>query len=142
MALPFSSGSSQDQMNILFIVADDLRTSLGCYGNSIVKTPHLDQLASRSVRFTTATCQQAVCAPSRTSFLTGRRPDTTKLFSNTKASYWRESAGNFTTLPQHFKNAGYVTVSVGKIFHPGIIIIKLCSIWVEAQPTEKIQKEG
>ena len=117
--IQISAESRGKPMNVLFIVSDDLRPALASYGNAIVQTPHLDKLARRSVRFTTAASQLAVCAPSRTSFLTGRRPDTTKLFSNKGATYWRENAGNFTTLPQHFKNAGYVGVSVGKIFHPG-----------------------
>ena len=108
-------------MNVLFIVSDDLRPALSSYGDAIVQTPNLDKLAKRSVRFSTATSQLAVCAPSRTSFLTGRRPDTIRLFSNKNATYWRDDAGNFTTLPQHFKKAGYVTVSVGKIFHPGTL---------------------
>ena len=120
-----SKESLQKQLNVLFIVSDDLRPSLGSYGNAIIQTPTLDELAERSVRFTTAASQLAVCAPSRTSFLTGRRPDTTKLISNKKPAYWRENAGNFTTLPQHFKNAGYVTVSVGKIFHPGTCKLSL-----------------
>lgn len=111
----------ENQMNVLFIVSDDLRPSLGSYRDAVVKTPNLDKLAQRSVRFTTAAAQQAVCAPSRISFLTGRRPDTTKLLSNKKATYWRDNAGNFTSLPQHFKDAGYVTLSAGKIFHPGRI---------------------
>ena len=111
--------SSSRQMNVLFIVSDDLRPALSSYGDAIVQTPNLDKLAKRSVRFSTASSQLAVCAPSRTSFLTGRRPDTTKLFSNKNATYWRDNAGNFTSLPQHFKKAGYLTVSVGKIFHPG-----------------------
>ena len=106
-------------MNVLFIVSDDLRPALSSYGDAIVQTPNLDKLAMRSVRFSTAASQLAVCAPSRTSFLTGRRPDTTKLFSNRNATYWRDNAGNFTSLPQHFKKAGYLSVSVGKIFHPG-----------------------
>ena len=120
---PFTSSSRhqprEDRPNVLFIVADDLRTSLGCYGNALIKTPHLDGLAARSVRFSTVASQVAVCAPSRTSFLTSRRPDTTRLYSNKGPTYWRETAGNFTTLPQHFKEAGYWTVTVGKVFHPG-----------------------
>ncbi|XP_056394409.1 iduronate 2-sulfatase [Hyla sarda] len=104
--------------NVLFVIVDDLRTSLGCYGDNIVKSPNIDQLASMSVRFTNAYAQQAVCAPSRVSFLTGRRPDTTRLFDFN--SYWREHAGNYSTLPQYFKEHGYVTMSVGKVFHPGI----------------------
>ncbi|XP_069842372.1 iduronate 2-sulfatase [Dendropsophus ebraccatus] len=104
--------------NVLLIIVDDLRTSLGCYGDSIVKSPNIDQLASSSVLFTNAYAQQAVCAPSRVSFLTGRRPQTTRLFDFN--SYWRKHAGNYSTLPQYFKEHGYVTMSVGKVFHPGI----------------------
>ena len=115
-----SNGSPQDKMNVLLIVADDFRQALGSYGNTVVKTPNLDQLSQRSIRFTKAASQQAVCGPSRISFLTGRRPDTTKLVYNKKLTYWRVNAGNFTTLPQHFKDSGYFTASSGKVFHPGI----------------------
>ncbi|XP_064607791.1 iduronate 2-sulfatase-like [Liolophura sinensis] len=104
--------------NVLFIVVDDLRPSLGCYGYPNVVTPNIDQLASHSMMFTNAFSQQALCGPSRTAFLLSRRPETTKKFDNVE-SYWRKFPGNFTTLPQHFKENGYHTVSVGKIFHPG-----------------------
>ncbi|XP_029918348.1 iduronate 2-sulfatase [Myripristis murdjan] len=104
--------------NVLFIMADDLRTTLGCYGDPVVKSPNIDQLASKSQVFLNAYAQQAVCGPSRTSMLTSRRPDTTRLYDFN--SYWRVHAGNYTTLPQYFKSRGYFTMSVGKIFHPGI----------------------
>uniref|UniRef100_A0A8C5Q3H4 Iduronate 2-sulfatase n=1 Tax=Leptobrachium leishanense TaxID=445787 RepID=A0A8C5Q3H4_9ANUR len=104
--------------NVLLIIVDDLRTSLGSYGDDVVKSPNIDQLASQSVIFTNAYAQQAVCAPSRVSFLTGRRPQTTRLFDFN--SYWRTHAGNYSTLPQYFKEHGYETMSVGKVFHPGI----------------------
>ncbi|XP_020656679.3 iduronate 2-sulfatase isoform X1 [Pogona vitticeps] len=107
-----------DGMNVLFIVADDLRPALGAYGDPLVRSPNIDQLASRSVVFQNAFAQQAVCAPSRVSFLTGRRPDTTRLYDFD--SYWRVHAGNYSTLPQYFKDNGYITMSVGKVFHPGI----------------------
>ncbi|KAK3606715.1 hypothetical protein CHS0354_005853 [Potamilus streckersoni] len=103
--------------NILLIIVDDLRPTLGCYGNGIFLTPNIDSLARKSVVFKKAFAQQALCGPSRTSFLTSRRPDTTRLYD--LHSYWRETAGNFTSLPQHFKENGYFTQSVGKIFHPG-----------------------
>ncbi|XP_009995399.1 PREDICTED: iduronate 2-sulfatase [Chaetura pelagica] len=105
-------------MNILFIVVDDLRPVLGCYGDKLVKTPNIDQLASQSIVFSNAYAQQAVCAPSRVSFLTGRRPDTTRLYDF--YSYWRVHAGNYSTMPQYFKENGYMTLSVGKVFHPGV----------------------
>ncbi|XP_078067902.1 iduronate 2-sulfatase [Mustelus asterias] len=109
----------EGKMNVLFIVADDLRTSLGCYSDPIVKSPNIDQLASKSVVFKNAFAQQALCGPSRTSFLTSRRPDTTRLYDHN--SYWRAHAGNYTTLPQYLKMHGYITLSVGKVFHPGIV---------------------
>uniref|UniRef100_UPI003AAD873F iduronate 2-sulfatase n=1 Tax=Centroberyx gerrardi TaxID=166262 RepID=UPI003AAD873F len=108
----------KERRNVLFIMADDLRTSLGCYGDTVVKSPNIDQLASKSQVFLNAYAQQAVCGPSRTSMLTSRRPDTTRLYDFN--SYWRVHAGNYTTLPQYFKSRGYDTMSVGKIFHPGI----------------------
>lgn len=108
----------RERRNVLFIMADDLRTSLGCYGDAVAKTPNIDQLASRSQVFLNAFAQQAVCAPSRTSMLTSRRPDTTRLYDFN--SYWRTHSGNYTTLPQYFKSRGYHTMSVGKVFHPGI----------------------
>ncbi|NXC15173.1 IDS sulfatase, partial [Corythaeola cristata] len=107
-----------DGMNVLFIVVDDLRPVLGCYGDQLVKSPNIDQLASQSIVFSNAYAQQAVCAPSRVSFLTGRRPDTTRLYDF--YSYWRVHAGNYSTMPQYFKENGYVTLSVGKVFHPGM----------------------
>uniref|UniRef100_A0A8I3PHW6 Iduronate 2-sulfatase n=2 Tax=Canis lupus familiaris TaxID=9615 RepID=A0A8I3PHW6_CANLF len=103
-------------LNVLLIIVDDLRPSLGCYGDKLVRSPNIDQLASHSLLFQNAFAQQAVCAPSRVSFLTGRRPDTTRLYDFN--SYWRVHAGNFSTLPQYFKENGYVTMSVGKVFHP------------------------
>ncbi|XP_021262046.1 iduronate 2-sulfatase isoform X2 [Numida meleagris] len=105
-------------MNVLFIVVDDLRPVLGCYGDKLVKSPNIDQLASQSIVFSNAYAQQAVCAPSRVSFLTGRRPDTTRLYDF--YSYWRVHAGNYSTVPQYFKENGYMTMSVGKVFHPGV----------------------
>ena len=100
--------------NVLFIVADDYRPELGCYG-SAARTPNLDALAKRGLRFDMAFCQQAVCNPSRSSFLTGRRPDTLRQWSN--GQHFREKNPDVTTMPQWFKENGYVTRDVGKIFH-------------------------
>ncbi|XP_052089496.1 iduronate 2-sulfatase-like [Mytilus californianus] len=108
---------SEGKLNVLLIVADDLRPSLGCYGYEPLITPNIDLLASQSVVFNRTYAQQAICGPSRASFLTSRRPNTTHVYD--QHTYWRKKGGNFTTLPQHFKNNGYVTFSVGKIFHPG-----------------------
>ncbi|KAL4631555.1 iduronate 2-sulfatase [Arapaima gigas] len=109
---------SAAKINVLLIVSDDLRSSLE------VKSPSLDQLASKSAVFRNAFAQQAVCGPSRISFLTSRRPDTTRLYDFN--SYWRVHAGNYTTLPQYFKSNGYTTMSVGKVFHPGEEVSFFC----------------
>ncbi len=100
--------------NVLFVVADDLRAELGCYG-SAAKTPHLDALGKRGVVFERAYCQQAVCNPSRSSFLCGKRPDTLHLWNN--GTHFRELNPDVLTLPEHFKANGYATRGVGKIFH-------------------------
>lgn len=100
--------------NILFIMADDLRPELGCYG-SVAHTPHLDALAKRGVRFNHAYCQQAVCNPSRSSMLTGLRPGTLGLYVN--GTHFRELRPGVMTLPLWFKEHGFTTRCVGKIFH-------------------------
>lgn len=103
-----------EQPNVLFIVADDLRPELGCYG-SVARTPNLDALAKRGVRFERAYCQQALCNPSRSSFLTGKRPDSLHIWSN--GIHFREKNPNVVTMPEQFKRMGYETRCVGKIFH-------------------------
>ncbi|XP_076293259.1 iduronate 2-sulfatase isoform X2 [Lasioglossum baleicum] len=106
------------QHNFLLIIIDDLRPALECYGDKNAYTPNINRLAKNAAIFSQAFAQQALCAPSRNSFLTSRRPDTLQLYDF--YSYWRKDVGNFTTLPQHLKNNGYVTKSIGKVFHPGI----------------------
>jgi iduronate 2-sulfatase len=100
--------------NVLFIMADDLRPELGCYG-SVAQTPHLDALARRGMLFRRAYCQQAVCNPSRSSMLTGLRPGTLGLYVN--GTHFRELKPEVTTLPLWMKEHGYTTRCVGKIFH-------------------------
>ena len=102
------------QPNVLFIAVDDLRTSLGCYGDTLVKSPNIDRFATTARRFEHAYTQQAVCGPSRTSLLTGRLPDNTRVWHN--RNLFRDAEPDIVTLPQLFKNHGYHTVSLGKIF--------------------------
>ena len=106
---------SKDKLNVLFIASDDLRPDLGCYGNTIVHSPNIDRLASESVVFNKAYCQQAVCAPSRASIMSGCRPDTTKVYD--LSTPLRSTLPNVLTLPQFYKQQGYETISVGKIYH-------------------------
>ncbi len=110
--------SLRAETNVLFIVADDLNCSLSPYGDTTAITPNLDRLASRGLLFNRAYCQQAVCNPSRSSFLTGLRPD--KVGVDDLRKYFRDTAPNGAqrvTLPQHFKNHGYFCQDIGKIFH-------------------------
>ncbi|XP_055609814.1 iduronate 2-sulfatase [Uranotaenia lowii] len=104
--------------NVLMIMLDDFRPAIRALGDTKAITPNIDRLVALGQSFTDAFAQQAICAPSRNSMLTGRRPDTTRLYDF--YSYWREFAGNFTTIPQYFKEHGYRTHSIGKIFHPGV----------------------
>ncbi|MHC4123783.1 MAG: sulfatase [Planctomycetota bacterium] len=104
-----------DKPNVLFIIADDLRPDLGCYGNKTIKSPNIDKLASMGTVFKRAYCQIAICNPSRISFLSGHRPDTTGVHDNVR--FLRDNMPDVVTLPQLFKNHGYTTLSIGKIFH-------------------------
>jgi len=103
------------KLNILFIAVDDLRPELGCYGNTIVKSPHIDRLAEQGMTFTRAYCQTALCNPSRTSLMTGLYPNSTKVWTN--AESFREIAPDTVTLAQHFKQNGYHSLAIGKIYH-------------------------
>ena len=108
---------AKEKLNVLFIAVDDLRPELGCYGTPIIKTPNIDRLAARGLLFERAYCQQAVCNPSRVALLTSLRPDTTRVYD--LPTRFRDKVPDALTLPQHFKNNGYFTIDIGKIFHLG-----------------------
>lgn len=105
------------QTNILFIAIDDLRPELASYKADGIQTPHIDRLAGRGLQFNAAYCQYPVCNPSRSSFLTGKRPEELGILSNRIAL--REKWPDLVTLPQHFRNNGYFTAGLGKLFHVG-----------------------
>jgi arylsulfatase A-like enzyme len=113
------SGSQQAEKelrpNILFIPVDDLRPDIGAFGDTTAITPNIDRLAAEGLIFTRAYCQQAVCNPSRASLLTGLRPDSLRVWD--LRTNFRHKVPEAVTLPQYFKNNGYHTVGIGKIFH-------------------------
>lgn len=107
----------QQKKNVLFIAVDDLRPELACYGATYMKTPNIDKLARQGMLFENAYCQQAVCAPSRNSIMTGLRPDAMNIYD--LGTFFRTTVPDVVTLPQQFKEQGYVTEAVGKIYHLG-----------------------
>jgi len=104
-----------DRPNVLFIAVDDLRPEFGAYGADYIKSPNMDRIAKSGITFNRAYCQQAVCSPTRSSLMTGTRPDTTKVWD--LETHFRTALPNVVTLGQHFKNNGYFVQGMGKIYH-------------------------
>lgn len=109
--------SLAEKPNVLLICVDDLKPVIGCYGDAQAKTPNIDRLAARGMLFEKAYCNQAVCSPSRNALLTSLRPQTLGIYE--LSTNFRKAAPDAVTLPQLFKNNGYRTEGMGKIFHVG-----------------------
>ena len=117
-AAPLAAQSTRkSKPNVLFIAVDDLRPELSCYGFNYIHSPNMDRIAKMGMVFDRAYVQQAVCSPSRSSLLTGTRPDSTKVWD--LVTHFRAAEPNIVTLPEHFKNNGYFVQGMGKIYHPG-----------------------
>ncbi|MBN1853713.1 MAG: sulfatase [Pirellulales bacterium] len=101
--------------NVLFIISDDLNNAIGCYGHPLVKTPNIDRLAERGIRFEHAYCQFPLCGPSRNSMLTGLYPNSTGILAN--GQIFRQTVPQHFSLPQAFRNAGYFAGRIGKLYH-------------------------
>ena len=112
-----TSAWAASKTNILFIAVDDLRPELGCYGKDYISSPNLDRIARAGVVFNRAYCQQAVCSPTRSSLMTGTRPDSTQVWD--LVTHFRKALPDVITLGQHFKNQGYFVQGMGKIYHGG-----------------------
>ena len=112
------SADHDSRLNVLLIIADDLNNDLGTYGHPVVRTPHIDSLARNGMRFDAAYSQFPVCTPSRSSFLTGLYPEQIGVVE--VEPYFRDYAPDVTTLPQLFRENGYSSARVGKIFHQGV----------------------
>ena len=106
-----------EKPNVLLICVDDLKPLLGCYGDVVVKSPNIDRLAARGVRFERAYCNQAVCSPSRNALLVGLRPQSLGIYE--LSTNFRKVVPEAVTLPQYFKQHGYRTEAMGKLFHVG-----------------------
>jgi len=114
-ALQATAANAERRLNVLFVTVDDWRNEAGCYGVKEIHTPNVDRLAARAMRFDRAYCQFSVCNPSRSSFLTGLRPDTTGILGNN--IHFRKNMPEVVTLPQLFRENGWRTASFGKTFH-------------------------
>jgi len=111
------SAADAIKKNVLLICVDDLKPTIGCYGDAFAKTPNIDALAKRAVMFERAYCNQAVCAPSRNALMTSLRPETLGIYD--LATNFRKSRPDAVTMAQHFHQHGYKTQALGKIMHVG-----------------------
>lgn len=109
------ANAAETRPNVLFIVSDDLNCFLGCYGDPLAKTPNIDRLAARGVRFDRAYCTFPLCGPSRNSFLTGLHPNATGIHAN--GQIFRQSIPSQRSMPQAFRLAGYFAARIGKLYH-------------------------
>lgn len=139
-ALNIGLSFGQEQPNVLIFLVDDLRNDLGCYGNTIVKSPNIDKLAKNGVVFNKAYCQQAICAPSRMSILTGMRPENIGIYDI--FSPMRKTRKDLISIPQFFKSYGYKTASIGKVYHHSRDDKEVWDVFHEKEKNTYVSKEN
>jgi iduronate 2-sulfatase len=139
-ALNIGLSFGQEQPNVLIFLVDDLRNDLGCYGNTIVKSPNIDKLAKNGVVFNKAYCQQAICAPSRMSILTGMRPENIGIYDI--FSPMRKTRKDLISMPQFFKSYGYKTASIGKVYHHSRDDKEVWDVFHEKEKNTYVSKEN
>jgi iduronate 2-sulfatase len=110
-----SHAAEAKRTNVLFIISDDLNTYLGCYGDPRARTPNIDKLAARGVKFEKAYCTFPLCGPSRNSFLTGLYPNSSGIVANSQV--FRQTVPRQVSLPQAFRQQGYFAARIGKLYH-------------------------
>lgn len=110
-----ATAADSKRPNVLFLVSDDLNNMLGCYGDRLARTPNIDRLAARGVRFDRAYCTFPLCGPSRNSFLTGLYPNSTGILANQQI--FRQTIPSQSSMPQSFRTAGYFAARIGKLYH-------------------------
>jgi arylsulfatase A-like enzyme len=113
-----SATAAEKPMNVLFIMADDLNNELGCYGHPLVKSPNIDRIAKRGVKFDRAYCSFPLCGPSRNSLLTGLYPNSTGIQTNSQI--FRQTIPKQLSMPQAFRLQGYFAGRIGKLYHYGV----------------------
>ena len=116
--LPYLKATAEEKPNVVFMIADDLNTSLSGFGHEQCKTPNLDRLSERGVRFENMHCQYPVCGSSRASLMSGLYPYTNKTLGNNGTL--RGSMPDVLTMSQLFRQNGYRVGRVSKIYHMGI----------------------
>ncbi|WP_282135211.1 sulfatase [Seonamhaeicola maritimus] len=131
---------AQEQPNVLIFLVDDLRNDLGCYGNTEVKSPNIDALAENGILFNKAYCQQAICAPSRMSILTGLRPESIGIYDI--FTPMRKVRKDIISMPQFFKANNYKTVSIGKVYHHSRDDKSVWDVYFEKERNSYVKKES
>lgn len=132
--------ATADKPNVLFIAVDDLRPELNCYGAEHIHSPNIDRLASEGTLFSRAYCQQAVCNPSRASLMTGLRPDTLNVYD--LRTNFRDTTPWAVSIPELFKEYGYHTQAIGKIYHGGHGLKDDAISWSRPQPKNPMPRFG